>query len=559
MTNLLSTISGSFSKALIFGVFLPAVIFVLGFTLLIVPFMPSNLQLVEQLKELDPQWKILAMTFVVIIVSGLLYTLNIPLIRIYEGYPWKDTFFGNWRKRHYQNRFELLQSKRSGLRTLRAAMNEVKKRLDKAEKIRLEAETNSQKEEKLKEAAALEKPAVETQNAIIDEVKKKLEPLEKNIFYKDTIRELKINEESDSKKLWSIWNNVLRIKLSEIGRVLRTEYPADSWLILPTKLGNVIRSFEEYPRVEYKMDAIVLWSRLQAKIDKDYAVLVDDLKTNFDFLLNCSFLSFLLALILFITGISVQIPFINLRSLFLWLGEILGLALLSLWFYRLSIIQADAWGAKVKSAFDLYRNSLLTQLGFPAPPTTKKAEKDLWHSISVQMLYGDSPKGARFDYDQLKASPLPSIARTESKDVNLTVSRGFEILPEKNSCQVIITVRIKTKSTGNQQADKITAREVWINDILPDGWVYKWNSAKLEDQLIKTDSQTDVPGQAVTISPEIPEIRIEESNNYSFLTGDLEAAYQRKLIYEIFQLDKIEDKKTYAGSVTIKIDNKPIE
>ena len=41
-----------------------------------------------------------ALTVFTLIITILLYSLNIPVIRLYEGYPWMDSWVGQWcRKR----------------------------------------------------------------------------------------------------------------------------------------------------------------------------------------------------------------------------------------------------------------------------------------------------------------------------------------------------------------------------------------------------------------------------------------------------------------------------
>ena len=87
MSGLFSTISGFFSRAWILGAFLPTVIFLAFFILLVVPFFAANFRLLEGLKTLGTEWQVLSVTFLTIVVSGLLFNLNVPVIRVYEGYP----------------------------------------------------------------------------------------------------------------------------------------------------------------------------------------------------------------------------------------------------------------------------------------------------------------------------------------------------------------------------------------------------------------------------------------------------------------------------------------
>jgi len=112
---------------------------------------------------------------------------------------------------------------------------------------------------------------------------------------KDELDKDKKNAETVS----DIWT-----RLSEVSRRLNSELPSDTSLLLPTRLGNVIRSFEEYPDRQYGIGAITLWPRLIAKIDKEYAAMMDDSKTSFDFMLNISLLSAFSALVITVVGLS---------------------------------------------------------------------------------------------------------------------------------------------------------------------------------------------------------------------------------------------------------------
>src|SRR5258706_12442071 len=122
MTSILATISGFFSKPLVLGNFLPTFIFVALFFFFAVPFLPETLSLVKQLETIDTQWKVISVSFATIFLSGLFYNLNIPIIRLYEGYPWRKTWLGRWRTQHHRERFRDLTNQQRGMRTLLRAM-----------------------------------------------------------------------------------------------------------------------------------------------------------------------------------------------------------------------------------------------------------------------------------------------------------------------------------------------------------------------------------------------------------------------------------------------------
>lgn len=97
MGTLLSAISGQFAKMLILGTLFPVVILSALNILLIAPLLPQTAflpGLVSRIAVGDDKWQAVLFTLVVFVLSGLLYDLNIPIIRIYEGYPWQKSFLG---------------------------------------------------------------------------------------------------------------------------------------------------------------------------------------------------------------------------------------------------------------------------------------------------------------------------------------------------------------------------------------------------------------------------------------------------------------------------------
>src|SRR5262249_13251508 len=68
--------------------------------------------------------KIVGITFITIVLSGLLYNMNIPILRLYEGYPWSRSWLGSLLRRRHINRFDddqqILESLRAVLRKMEA-------------------------------------------------------------------------------------------------------------------------------------------------------------------------------------------------------------------------------------------------------------------------------------------------------------------------------------------------------------------------------------------------------------------------------------------------------
>ncbi len=134
----------------------------------------------------------------------------------------------------------------------------------------------------------------------------------------------------------------------------------------PTKMGNVLASYEQYPKRRYGMESVFYWERLWLVLDKDVRQEIDSAWAPTDTLLYVSAgLSGAGALYLSLAVMSSLFALVGLVVLDGWslvrditLG-VLGLAL-SVLFYSWSIPGHLANGEAFRSAFDLYRSKLGT-------------------------------------------------------------------------------------------------------------------------------------------------------------------------------------------------------
>ncbi len=162
--------------------------------------------------------------------------------------------------------------------------------------------------------------------------------------------------------------------LSAVGEEFYTYFPLDEKYILPTRLGNVFASFEDYPRHRYQMEAVPLWPRLLPTLVKaGYYDIIERQKMGYDFFLNLSFLSMVFALVYF----AARLYFDAHVALALPLASI-GLAWI---FYRLAILAAIGYGVNVRVAFDLYRSQFREAMGL-TPPAKFEDERAIWKQFS---------------------------------------------------------------------------------------------------------------------------------------------------------------------------------
>lgn len=262
----------------------------------------------------------------------------------------------------------------------------------------------------------------------------------------------------DYAKVTDHWN--------ELARNLNNLYPDEVDAVLPTRLGNVIRSFESYPWRQYKMRAITLWPRLAALLDDSYAGMIDDAKSSLDFMLNASLLSILLAAL--IATVHLVFPAgLATAGVLVPLGvEIAVLAGLSYFFYLASIARASAWGVIVKGAFDLYRGKLLESLGYRFQPESLEKEQTLWALVSNRMILSDRMTEPLPPYE--KAKTPSTRVRVKPEDVDVAILRGTS---RPSAGSLVVTIQVRNRDTAR------AAESVVLFDTLPEAWAYEWGSA----------------------------------------------------------------------------------
>jgi hypothetical protein len=169
-----------------------------------------------------------------------------------------------------------------------------------------------------------------------------------------------------------------RINRNKLIRRLAEEFPDKEEYLLPTPFGNVLRSFEIYPRAMYGLEAIDGWGRLLAVIPKDYLDLIDAAKAQVDFWVNLG-----------LTFVLLEIEYVGLAYIFggepNWWFVLLLLILGTIAPLR-ATSSAREWGDYVKSAFDMFTPLMRETLGFDLPKN-REEEKKQWTSYSQAVIY----------------------------------------------------------------------------------------------------------------------------------------------------------------------------
>jgi hypothetical protein len=152
---------------------------------------------------------------------------------------------------------------------------------------------------------------------------------------------------------------------------------------MPTRLGNLLKNAELYPKLRYEMDAVLIWPRL-------YSVLPESMVKNFgaaaaelDLMLIISVLGVAFACLGGILA-TVILPWHTVPAC------ILGGALVAWLGYEGALRSALAYNQLIKAAFDLHRGTLLKTIGW-VPASSYDKEKIQWDTISKFWYQGPPP------------------------------------------------------------------------------------------------------------------------------------------------------------------------
>lgn len=443
MTGILSSISGKFSYNFMVGTFTPVLVFVLLARILVVPLLPGaiELPLLEPIRTLgEAAWELLVLFLGTVVLSILVFSLNIPILRFYEGYPWQDTWLGQRKARRYQRQWDALNHEKSSWATLQAAL--------------------IQELEALKKANPADKRIAQLEEQIAD----------------------------------------VRQHGNQAARLLLDGFPKRG-SVLPTRLGNAIRAFENYPQWQYGMASITLYPRLVGVIKTEYATAMDEAKAGLDFMIHSCTLTITLLLLQLLAALAFPSSLSTLYKgldfppapWFPWLQLLLTLVLLGLaaaWMYRQSIGRARNWGEMVRGAFDLYRLDLLKSLGYTYTFKTSKEERDLWGAISRRLIFGDPPKG-KGELPRYEPAAGAACAAQDPGGAALELTRGFG-LPQTDGSQPVI---LQVRNTSAQS----TGQDWTITDTVPEGFVFAYDT-----QAVDTGSVTVSGTNPYTFRPSAP-------------------------------------------------------
>jgi hypothetical protein len=182
---------------------------------------------------------------------------------------------------------------------------------------------------------------------------------------------------------------------SQAAHRLHSCFPANRGALLPTELGNVLRSFETHPRKRYCLDGITIWPRIQLLLSEEERMELEDASADMMFFVNGIAVGVITGVVLAVSAAAVA-P--SMSAAILRAASVVAATALVTWLaWRASIGAARRWGAPVRAAFDLHRLELFDRLGVKLPLTTEEDEH-IGRAVSRMLLY---------------AEPLPDACRKE--------------------------------------------------------------------------------------------------------------------------------------------------
>jgi hypothetical protein len=170
------------------------------------------------------------------------------------------------------------------------------------------------------------------------------------------------------------------------------DYPSADH-VLPTRLGNVLRHYEDIAGKQYGLDAILVAPPMALVASPEHVAYLNDTREQLDAAVRLSILS----------GLATAIYALALLTDGLWLLLSLGPYLMSYLSYRGAVISAHDYGTALARLIDLNRFRLYEALHVPLPNSTvgeRAANKKLTallgfqRNVSVHYLHTESKQAS---------------------------------------------------------------------------------------------------------------------------------------------------------------------
>jgi hypothetical protein len=201
---------------------------------------------------------------------------------------------------------------------------------------------------------------------------------------------------------------VIEERMADAEMRIRTRFPAADRL-LPTALGNVLRSAEDRVGLRYGVDSVTLWPRLFPLLPADYRQSLEDEVTQLD--VSCR-LAVTWAATAIISLCILMRDASELAANWSWLLVVAGLLGLAYLSYKAAIESALAHGSDLEVALDLHRGLVIEAMRLPAPARLGEERRSFRWLCALLNTY-DSNHGYDFIFRTAEA-PTPPRERASS-------------------------------------------------------------------------------------------------------------------------------------------------
>jgi hypothetical protein len=175
-------------------------------------------------------------------------------------------------------------------------------------------------------------------------------------------------------------------------------YPVDDEQILPTRLGNAIRRFEEYGYDRYRLDIVTMWYAVNGVSARRVRREVGAARASVDFFV-CLIYGHAVVVLAAVAALVVSPrdatgPAVAIAA---------GCGLSVLW-YWMAVRATDEWASAVRGLVDLGRKPLAEALGLELPATLAQ-ERLMWTLVCrrARVRHGDWAS----ELDQFRLPPRP--------------------------------------------------------------------------------------------------------------------------------------------------------
>jgi hypothetical protein len=168
------------------------------------------------------------------------------------------------------------------------------------------------------------------------------------------------------------------------------QFPPRPEDIMPTRLGNVLKTAEDHGRSRYGLDTVVIWPRLWALLPPEAREALAAARMPLDLLVTVS--TFLV-----IFGLPVAGYLVFGAGVALWVGLVVAaVALVLAWLaYHCAVQAAIPYGEAIKSAIDVHRRLVLDALGLERPDNLGE-ERQIWQDVCLLLRRNDGGGSLRY-------------------------------------------------------------------------------------------------------------------------------------------------------------------